>query len=266
MEQWKNRTLKHKLARQVGKYQQSAAPQNFYVPMNPHSPRVDIYLRPAETTDMYQMRDIYNHYVNETVACPDGEAINIPTLLARWKDVGRNRLPWLVAVDKTQKYSKVPDNPTDFKHSARDEHIVGLAFAEDHHDIKGMYRYTVEFEIFVKRGWRHNGVGKCLMDKMMAITDPDHIPRGGYDFGLPTTNLLQYEMGGSRVVKSIIVNVHYDAKDRERFEWLSKWLQETWKFSKVGEMEEIGYKLGKLVSRAIFLRKTGSAVQLVMGC
>jgi len=260
MEQWEKSALKRHLEAQTRRRVKSPPPETFvpYVaPPNIHAPKVDIYLRAATITDLKQIMAIYNAFATDTVFVSDCQPLSMDLIRSRYTDVTENGLPWIVAVDKSQRLVG-PKGGKTAKLSPREEHIVGFAFAEDHDDIKNMYRYTAEMEVYVRQGWERNGIAKCLVDRMMVTMDSNHLGRGGYDFGLNGKD--QYMTGDSRVVKSILVNVHFDMEDAARLAWLQTWLEEEWEFKRVGLLEGLGYKLGKMISRAIFLRRTGCTV------
>ena len=177
------------------------------------------------------------------------------------------------------------------------EKIIGFAFADDYHSSESMYRYTCEFEIYVHADYYRQRIGSCLMDKMTSLMDAEYSTRGGYAFhdrgnrgagrGLP------YELRGSRRVGTVICHVPYASdelkkkrrasksknKEKSRGErddkltfddgndddnevekgrstWLFAWLGK-FGYEKVGDLPEVGVKMGQFVNLAIFHRKTG---------
>lgn len=96
---------------------------------NPHSPRLNIYLRPVEKRDVPEILGIYNHYITKTIYSPEMEPIAKKTIEQRMKDVDEAKLPWLVAVHRSSKAS-----------NRKTQHIVGFGFADDFADITSMYR------------------------------------------------------------------------------------------------------------------------------
>ncbi|KAK5122593.1 hypothetical protein LTR85_003856 [Meristemomyces frigidus] len=217
-------------------------------------PGVNLYVRSARPADMVQLRDIYNHYVEFTCCTPEAERRTTSDMNQRYNDILSNRLPFLVACERG---GKVP-NRRKKRNPEGDliipDKVVGFAFADDYNDMTGMYRFTAEVEVYTSKHHYMKGIAKCLMDKLTALLDPEYVERGGFD--------VQGEelegVGPSRVIKNIIANVSYDTP--ERLEWKSRWLTSWLAFEHKGNLEDIGNKLGKSVSLAVFLRKTGATV------
>lgn len=106
-----------------------------------------------------------------------------------------------------------------------------------------MYRYTFEMEMFVNHQFLHQGIGKCLLDRMLALVDPGYASRGGYDW-LPREEYLR--TGCTRVVKVLTVNLPHanNPEEKAKVEHVTKFLKE-FKFRKAGNFHNAGYKLGK---------------------
>ncbi|KAI9726450.1 MAG: hypothetical protein M1828_001272 [Chrysothrix sp. TS-e1954] len=221
-------------------------------PINEHSPQANVYLRTAAVQDIEQIAAIYNHWITNTICCPEGSELSVPQMHDRWTDITDARLPFLVAVDRASNRNR--HNPNKRAGANGGETISGFAFADDYNDDHGMYRYTVEIEIFVKPNMLFRGIGKTLMDKLTSVLDPHHTMLGGYDFkdyGNPN-----HGPGGARVVEHIIANVAYDADDNSRYQWVRAWLVK-WGLEQCGDYPCIGHKLQKRVSQAVFMKKTG---------
>lgn len=208
-------------------------------PSNPHAPRINIYLRPASAHDMVQITQIYSHYIQQTIFSPELSPLTTSQVRDRWNDINEARLPFLVAVDKSSKGNKKTRQKNT---KTQDEHILGFAFADDYNDIRGMYRYTVEIEVFVKPDYLRNGIGRCLLDKLIVVLDPLYIERGGYDF---ISDDVAYCAGGKRVIGSMVANIPHDSADNAKIEWIQKWLT-SWKFEQCGHFPEVGHKLSTM--------------------
>jgi len=205
-------------------------------PPHPYAPQISIYLRPAGPYDIAQIAEIYNYYIEKTVFSPELTRLSVSEVRSRWTDVNDARLPFLVAVDKSSKGNK-KNRPRNGQ--PQDEHIVGFAYADDYNDIRGMYRYTVEVEVFTKPEYLRKGVGRCLMDKIMSTLDLAYLERGGYDFVVDGPG---YGAGGKRVIGSIIANIPHGSKDLSRIKWLRNWLGQ-WEFEQCAHFNEVGHKL-----------------------
>lgn len=237
----------HKETRRAAKFLESYVPAR-----NEYSPKVNIYLRPLERRDLVQVTQIWNWYIMNHLCSPERDRLSVQVITGRYEDIHDALLPFLVAVDRSSNSLKNQKSPAD----TPSEHIVGFSFADDFNDRGGMYRYTVELEMYVKPTYLRNGIGRCLMDRMMLILDEQYLDRAGYEFIGSNT---EYSSGGRRNIGNIVIHVPYDAKDDSTLCWVRKWLEQ-WDFMQSGEYREIGLKKRLVVSLAILTRKTGTHI------
>lgn len=195
-----------------------------------------LYLRPACPEDLPRITEIYNYYVENTVFVPETERRNDNDMLQRYNDVIMKKMPFIVACERGSflKSRKGRGEPI-----ALPEKLVGFAHADDHHDLKGMYRFTSDVEVYVDATQYMKGIGKCLTDKLLAMLDPDYVERGRYD----VEGAALEGTGPSRVISNIIATVPYGKADG--IEWKSRFLTDFGGFTQVGRMEGVGVKLGK---------------------
>jgi L-amino acid N-acyltransferase YncA len=206
----------------------------------------NIFIRAATKHDMDSIAAIYNFYIVNTVSTAEFEPRTKDQMQQRWQDVRLNQMPYLVACERGG-IIKANRNKTRPKRDMRapdedvvlPDKIVGFAFADDFNDLKGMYRFTAEMEVYVHNDYYQKGVAKCLVDKLMGLLDSNYLERGGYDCVGDDID----GTGRHRVVKNVIVHLSYDRP--EKLEWVGKWL-ETWlQFKQVGNLVDIGTKNGK---------------------
>lgn len=211
-----------------------------YVPApNPHKPQANIYIRPAVRSDMGQIAEIYNHYVQHSVAVCEQTPLDETQWRARWVDSDQDgNYAFLVAVQKGGKGGGR-------NRRQGDEVIVGFAYADDFGSDNNAYRYTCELQVFVSSWHTRKGVGKTLMDRMLFSMDPMHMIRGGTDF-LGAGDSGKYEFGGQRIIKSILISILYLKDDASTFEWQKKYLKAQWGFEHAGTLPGIGRKKNKL--------------------
>lgn len=155
----------------------------------------------------------------------------------RYNDIIGNQFPFLVACERgavikprRKKYEGesiiLPDT------------ILGFAIADDYNDMLGMYRFTAEVELFVHKDYYLKGVAKCLLDKMMAMLDPEYIERGGYDIEGDELE----GVGQSRIIQNVIINLPYETEKPMRLEWIGKWLKNWIGFTQVADLPKVGLK------------------------
>lgn len=209
---------------------------NYVPPPNPHAPRANIYIRPAEAKDLPQITGIYNHYIEHSVIAPEREQHNEQQWRARWIDATESNYAFLVAVQLSAKGGG---------HSRRTsrETICGFIYAEDFGNNHNAYRYTCEMQVYVGNWTLRMGIGKCLIDRMMTALDPGYCARGGAKFD-GGEDPIRYQGGGIRVIHKVLINVPYAAKDESTLKWLKDWLAQ-WHFEQVSMLPGVGRKFDR---------------------
>ncbi|RMX91705.1 hypothetical protein D0868_13837 [Hortaea werneckii] len=223
------------------------------VPHEKIKPNSDLklFVRPARPADMTGIRDIYNHYIDNTCCAPETERITENDMLHRFQRITSSGLPFLVAcksggIIKGVRRKRDPENELFLS-----DVVLGFTYAEDYDQGQPMYRSTVDLHVFVDKQFLLQSTAKCLLDKMMGILDPTYIERGG--FGSRCDELEATD--SLRKVKSIIARVPFDAP--QRLDWVAKWLVEWLGFEKKGVLEGVGVKNERSVSEALFQRNNG---------
>lgn len=226
------------------------------VPISPtpnlHTPRINIYLRPAVRSDIPQLQEIYNSYVINSVRTAEIHPITYSDMLARWTDSTDEKLPFVVAVSKSAKINRGAGN--------RIEKIVGWASATDWVSRHAVERFTVELEIYVHQQHLHQGIGKCLMDKLIDSTDRGYIARKGYPFTCAPELRHGYSAGGARDLIKLLILVRSLDKPQNIKEkdlpWIKKWLEDEWNFEQQGYFPKTGVKFRRYVNETYFVRST----------
>ncbi|KAI7090899.1 hypothetical protein KC356_g1221 [Hortaea werneckii] len=219
-------------------------------------PDLKLFVRPARPADMTAIRDIYNHYIDNTCCASETERITENDMLQRFQRITSSGLPFLVAcksggIIKGVRRKRDPENELFLS-----DVVLGFTYAEDHGQGQPMYRSTVDLHVFVDKQFLLQSIAKCLLDKMIGILDPAYIERGGFGSrcdGLEATD-------SPRTVKTIIARVPFDAP--QRLEWVAKWLVDWLGFEQKGVLEGIGVKNGRSVSEALFQRNNGAKVDV----
>ena len=200
-------------------------------------PDLNLYIRSAKPVDIPDIRKIYNHYVSYSVCAPETERRTNADMLQRYKDIIANKLPFLVCCERGAKIKAKKKNK-DGEDMVLPDRVIGFASADDYNDLRGMYRFTAELEVYVDNSCYMKGVAKCLLDKLMGMLDPEYMERGGYDtFGEELEGV-----GPARVIQNLIVNMPY--VDEKYLAWKGEWF-EKYGFERVGHLKGIGNKEGK---------------------
>ena len=84
------------------------------------------------------------------------------------------------------------------------------------------------------------GIASCLLDKLLALLDPDYVERGDFD----TVGDDLDPVSPSRIIKTLIVNYAYDSERSDKLDWVSRWLSKQ-DFEQTGNLLGIGNKMGR---------------------
>ncbi|KAL1800942.1 hypothetical protein ACET3X_001284 [Alternaria dauci] len=207
-------------------------------------PEANIYIRPVKAADVEGISEIYNYYINNTIFATEFDSRTMDQMARRIADIVNAGLPYLVAVSKSNR-SRV--NP-----GFASEKIAGFINLDDYCGQSSSYRYTFEMELFVHPGFVSKGIGKCLVDQLLAMVDTSYRARGGYDYVNDDDYL---KTGPSRVIKTILLNVHHENGEDLEADWRGKFLSAC-KFFRVGRLPKVGYKNDKVLDTSIFAHQT----------
>lgn len=213
--------------------------RNYVPPPNPHAPDANIYMRPAEVKDLRQITEIYNYYSRTSAFTPFTDELQQSYWHDRLQDIQAESLPFVVAILMADKASQ------NFKDVRRlkQERVVGFANAVDFGSRSNAFRYTVELDIWVDPGHLKKGIGKTLLDRMIAVMCPQYSCKDPAPF-LCEGDYYNWMGGGKRAIKTILFSMLYSAKEEEEVKWKKQWL-EKWNFTQGGVIEKIGYKFGR---------------------
>jgi L-amino acid N-acyltransferase YncA len=228
-------------------------------------PSISIYLRPAATADLPQLAEIYNWHIENGPRPTEMDPVSTADIRDRFEDAEHHKLPLIVAVGrpKSKKHSRgsLQNVNMGYQPIVAEERIVGWTSATDWSASDYVERISAEIEVYVDPEFRMQGVGRCLMDKMLQICDCGYIPCGGYDFHCLPEHTWKYGGGGARDLHKIWfilrnwskpVQTPEDQKlvkasDREDEVdiWLKPWL-ESMGFAQEGHLKQVGVKKGRL--------------------
>jgi L-amino acid N-acyltransferase YncA len=204
-------------------------------------PVLNIYLRPAYEGDVAQITKIYNHYVENTWFTPERGTLTTRNMSQRINDIDNVNLPWIVAVQRSASTARRDLEEGVF---AGREKILGYAFADDHNGMSGALRFTGEIEVYVQRDARNQGVGKCLLDRLLYMLESDYQPAMDY----PWYCNGRFAISGSvrrfhRILATILIAPE-DKGDFGRSQWMQHYLQ-SFGFEKCGHLSEVGLRKGR---------------------
>lgn len=159
---------------------------------------------------------------------------------SRLQEAENERNPFVVAIHMGEKSCHYQQNIV----RKKQENIVGFAVAADLGNKHTLYHSSVELELMVHPEFHHQGIGRTLLDRILAALSPDHNLLECAPF-LPHNDISHWIRGGSRQAKAIIVNIHYSDGEEHTITWRKQWLAKH-EFQHVGTLPQVGFKKGKL--------------------
>ncbi len=108
-------------------------------------------IRPARREDLPHVREIYNHYVTNSVVTFDEKKWTMAKWRAKFDDLDRMKLPFLVA-----------ESPNG--------QVLGYALVQPWAG-KSAYRYTVEDSIYLGHAASGKGLGRALLEALIAACE-----------------------------------------------------------------------------------------------
>jgi len=121
------------------------------------------------------MTDLYNYYVTNTIHYPEFNLCTIQNFVDHFANILTNGLLWIVVVNW-------------FKHTGlyslwvtyTPKKIIGLVYTDYFCHSGSMYYYTIELDIFIHSEHCHEGIGNCLINKILNFMDFNYQARARY--------------------------------------------------------------------------------------
>lgn len=110
-------------------------------------PPFDYEIRDARLEDMPDVREIYNHYVANSVVTFDEDAMTLKEWKTKFERLHKTGMPFIVAVSPS-------------------EQILGYALVAPWKE-KRAYRYTVENSIYLRAASTGKGLGRVLLGELI---------------------------------------------------------------------------------------------------
>ena len=118
--------------------------------LDPPEPAFAYEIRPARAEDLPDVRQIYTHYVTNTMVTLDTDTRTLRTWRSKFAYLTRLKLPFLVAVSPSGQ-------------------VLGYALCEPWIQ-KRAYRFTAEESIYLRPASTGKGLGRALLTALMAAS------------------------------------------------------------------------------------------------
>ena len=225
---------------------------------NPWIPKANIYIRPAKRSDIPQITELFNYYVEHTIHAIECRRIDEQEMDGRLKMAEREKKAFLVAILRNPKGAKHLSPGVQRRRHGRDPHrqstaqaaesevVVGFSLLEKFSLWGSTMHNTAELYLYVSPNHLHMGVATNLMDRMIPSVDSCHPSHRGTDFVPPDRQAqLLYEIGGAANVKKLVVSLFYRTGEEDEFRWKKQWLEGKFIFDQASYMHNIAEKFGE---------------------
>ena len=172
-------------------------------------PDLNIYIRNGHSSDIEDTLRIYNDLVKNTWWTLDSVRLSAEDLGERLEKLTGKNLPWIVAV--APKKSK----------------LIGFALVDDMGTRTGYMNLSAGIEVYVDRGYQHQGVGKVLLDQLLGRVEHKYKRKCLVKVLQGHERKRAAEIIRYKSIHRLIANVPYQAEYRDdlvRMKWMGKWL------------------------------------------
>jgi L-amino acid N-acyltransferase YncA len=229
---------------------------------NPFSPKVEMYVRPAQRKDAQDIRKIYNHYVVNSIIPEDQQPISLEDAELLVETAQREKLPFVVAV----KGRVPPTHDAQGRNRAakiilpQAETVLGFAFAERFNyafsgNTKGRSRGTVTIQLYVDSTSTRKGVGRNALDQLLHCMATAYTFKNACPWINPENDPV-HEPNGCGLIHQMLMMVPVLKKEDPDFPWLSKFLYNKFWFKEENRL--------KSVARSSILHGTGRMLDIAI--
>ena len=184
-------------------------------------------IRPASCDDLPQVREIFEHYVLNTVASFLIQRPPPDYISSRFDEITARNLPYLVAVDN---------------HGS----VLGYSYAAAFRGYMQGYGHTVEVSLFCHPQYINKGIGSQMIKRLLEL--------------LRTTKHLTREVGHDEPlesdVKKVMAIMAVDEEGTGHGLALRDWYKQ-WGFVEVGRLRGVGSKKGKVYVNSLEVKADG---------
>eukprot|EP01133_Synstelium_polycarpum_P000413 gene413-490_t len=110
-----------------------------------------IEIRDAVETDIKAINDIYDYYVDTSVATFEETRPGVEEMLVRMRSIKSSNLPYLVALNG-------------------DGRVVGYAYAALYR-LRSAYRFTLEDSVYLDKDHLGQGIGSALLERLIVESE-----------------------------------------------------------------------------------------------
>lgn len=227
---------------------------------DPNAPTVELYIRPAHEADATGISQIYNWYVQHTIVPEDQKVVDEEAIRNKISEAKGNRTPIIVAIQGKAPEGHLRKPMSTFgrrstqantgakaSHPAVTEFVLGFGFVDGFSGLTGVLnqgrsRFTGQLHFYVRQQQLRQGIGRCLLDRLLTATAPSHLNKGGYVFSNPSNDQVYEGLGGNGPHRfhQLIVQRPIERSQDPDYDWLKMWLEKSFFFEETGRLKSVG--------------------------
>lgn len=186
--------------------------------------------RPAKLDDLPQIRAINVHYVLHTSLTFMQTPPTLESYAAKWYDIVKRGLPYIVAVDEQRKTNEGLDL------------VLGYAYLCPFRGHLASYAPTAELSLFVHPDYQSRSIGSNLVATLQHMVGEGHVEQHCEELQLATDYHL-LDSNASNKVRNIIAVMAVDPEGKDGGDALRRWYIQRG-FVERGRIVEVGFKRG----------------------
>ncbi|KAI5302742.1 hypothetical protein KEM56_000401 [Ascosphaera pollenicola] len=194
-----------------------------------------IYIRPLEAKDVPHVVAIHNHHIRHYYVHPDTTQRTTADVKAQWSECRDEKFPFLIAA-KT-------GHGTGHAQNDAYEEILGFAYVAEFRPGRNVFKYTGTAHVYVSPMAQNEGVGTCLLERLLMIFDDKYVPKNTCHFECVAEERGIYLSGKVRPLRKLVFEVNYPSKKESEYKtWVKAWLMERYGFEQEGCLKGSGVK------------------------
>lgn len=208
---------------------------------NPNTPKIAIYLRPAQEKDIPGITSIYNHYVLNSTIPEDQVPVREERMQAILTSAREQELPFIVAI----KGQPPPGYSTNSI-----EQVLGFAHTDFYNyghggTHTGLSRFTGVIQLYVEPNHTRKGVGRSLMDRILVCSSFAHASKEGYDWVIPNPSdtAVYGRQGGAHRFHQLLIHRPIETRADPDHAWLKQWLHSKFFIEEVARLRSVARSL-----------------------
>lgn len=205
-----------------------------------------VQIRPAQESDLPQIRAINAHYVLHTALTFAETPPPHETYHAKFIELAARKLPYLVAVDEESTNSHLP---SDAQADAR-QSVLGYAYLSPFRAHLTAYAPTVELSLFLHPANHFQGIGSRLLAEIVALLRERKIHQvaiaddgGTGTAGFGNDSSTSHTLPPTITVENLIAVMAVDPEGKDQGEALRGWYIKRG-FEERGRLSRVGFKRG----------------------